>query len=149
MDELDYLMQEGSESVSGTFIGADAPQGLRKGRGSFRRLIAAGTATTVGAGATADIAAVVSQPFKASRMYVNAAIATALYTVNNIRIATFSLNVTNNALPIDMFLRDSVGVDLVGYTAQPGVGLTVSVTNPSGGGVLTNLGFIGWAHVEG
>lgn len=146
MDELDYLM--GGE-VSGSHIVGARPQGVRQGQGTLRRLIAAGTATSVGIGATVDIAAVVSQPFKAERMYVNAATVTALFTVGNIRIATFSLNVTNNALPVEMFQHDSVGVDLVGYTAQPGVGLTVTVTNPSAGAVLCNLGFIGWAHVEG
>lgn len=144
---LDQLFQGGR--VSGVEIGREPPPSARQGQGSMRRLLAAGTATTVGAGLTADIQAVVSQAFKADRMYVNAAMATALMVVNNIRIATFSLNVTPNALCIDMFLRDAVNTELSGYTAQAGVGLIVNVTNPSGAGVLCNPSFIGWSLIEG
>lgn len=145
MDAIDRLF---SPSVSGVEIG-NAPPAAAYNRGAMKRLVAAGLATTVGAGATADVNAVTSQAFKMERMYVNAAAATALFVVNNLRVSTFSLNVTNNALCIDMFLRDAVGSDLSGYTAQQGVGLTVNVTNPSGGGVLINPSFIGWALVEG
>ncbi|MGP1665003.1 MAG: hypothetical protein ACTS5I_03620, partial [Rhodanobacter sp.] len=125
------------------------PTARTNAQGSMRRLFAGGTATTVAAGATQDIQAIVSQAFKAERLYVNAAMATALMVVNNIRIATFSLNVTPNAVCIDMFLRDAVGTELAGYTAQTGVGLIVNVTNPSGAGVLCNPSFIGWSLVEG
>lgn len=144
---LDQMFSQ--SRVSGIEIGRDAPPSARQGQGSMRRLLAAGTATTVGAGLTSDIQAVVSQAFKADRMYVNAAMATALMVVNNIRIATFSLNVTPNALCIDMFLRDAVNTELSGYTAQAGVGLIVNVTNPSGAGVLCNPSFIGWSLIEG
>lgn len=138
-------------SIQGTEIGAAGPYRpqVTQNKGSLKRLIAAGTATTIGAGLTSDISAVTSQDFKAERMYVNAASATALFIINNIRIATFSLNVTSNGLCIDMFLRDAVGTDLQGYTAQRGVGLTINATNPSGAGVLFNPSFIGWAVVEG
>lgn len=146
MDAIDAMF---APRVSGVEIGADTPNARVNQGGSLRRLLAAGVATTVGAGATSDIQAVTSQAFKAERMYVNAAAATALFVVNNIRISTFSLNVTPNALCIDMFLRDAVGTDLSGYTAQAGVGLVVNVTNPSGGGVLINPSFIGWALIEG
>jgi hypothetical protein len=149
MSPLDQLFPS---RVSGIEIGAEpspGQPGARSNTGSMRRLLAAGTATTVGAGATVDIQAVTSQAFKADRMYVNAAMATALMTINNIRIATFSLNVTPNALCIDMFLRDAVGTELSGYTAQAGVGLIVNVTNPSGAGVLSNPSFVGWSLVEG
>jgi len=138
-----------SPNIAGVQIGAEGPPSSSFNRGAMKRLVAAGVATTIGAGLTADVNAVTSQAFKMERMYVNAASATALFVVNNIRVSTFSLNVTNNALCIDMFLRDAVGTDLSGYTAQQGVGLTVNFTNPSGGGVLINPSFIGWSLVEG
>lgn len=144
---LDDMFRRRGE-VSGYEIGGDTPQ-ARQGQGSMRRLFAAGTATTVAAAGSAEIQAIVSQAFKAERMYINAAMATAAMTISNIRIATFSLNVTPNALAIDMFLRDAVGTELSGYTAQPGVGLVISVNNPSGAGVLCNPSFMGWSHVEG
>jgi hypothetical protein len=153
MDAIDAMF---SPNIAGIEIGSNGPGGgygappaAQFNRGSMKRLVAAGVATTVGAGLTADINAVTSQAFKMERFYVNAAAATALFVINNIRVSTFSLNVTNNALCVDMFLRDAVGSDLSGYTAQQGVGLTVNVTNPSGGGVLLNASFIGWALVEG
>ena len=135
--------------IQGVEIGASAPQAATYNQGKMKRLVAAGVATTVGAGLTSDINAVTSQAFKMQRLYVNAAAATALFIINNIRVSTFSLNVTNNGMCIDMFLRDAVGSDLSGYTAQQGVGLTVNATNPSGAGVLFNPSFIGWALVEG
>lgn len=144
-----YIDDLFSPQVSGVNIGADAPPVARYNQGAMKRLVAAGVATTIGAGLTADINAVTSQAFKMERMYVNAASATALFVINNIRVSTFSLNVTNNALCIDMFLRDAVGTDLSGYTAQQGVGLTVNATNPSVAGVLFNPSFIGWSLVEG
>lgn len=145
MDAIDELFDP---AVAGVEIGR-TPRAVAYNKGQLKRLVAAGVATTIGAGATADINAVTSQAFKMERMYINAAAATALFVINNIRVSTFSLNVTNNALCIDMFLRDAVGSDLSGYTAQQGVGLTVNATNPSGGGVLFNPSFIGWSLVEG
>ena len=150
MNPLDQMFLP--SRVSGYEIGAEPPAGVpgaSQSRGSMRRLLAACTATTVATVTTQDLPCVVSQAFKADRMYLNAAMATALMVINNIRIATFSLNVTGNALCADMFLRDAVGTELSGYTAQPGVGLTVNVTNPSGAGVLCNVSFIGWSLVEG
>lgn len=144
MDAIDNLFQE--SGVSGYEIGAP---GVSRQQGTLRRLVAGGVSGTVGIGATADIAVNVSQAFKAERMFVNAAAATAEFLINNIRIATFSLNVSANPLPVDMFLRDAVGSDLSGYTAQAGVGLVVNATNPSAGAVQFNPGFVGWSLVEG
>lgn len=146
MNEIDAIFDP---RIQGVEIGADAPQSVAYNQGKMKRLIAAGVATTIGAGLTSDINAVTSQAFKMARLYVNAAAATALFVINNIRVSTFSLNVTNNGMCIDMFLRDAVGSELSGYTAQQGVGLTVNATNPSGAGVLFNPSFIGWALVEG
>ena len=145
-----YMDQMFVPRVSGVEIGADgAPRARTDQMGSMRRLLAACAATTVGAGLTQDVQAVVTQAFKLDRMYLNAAMATALMTINNLRVATFSLNVTPNALCADMFLRDAVGTELVGYTAQAGVGFVVNVTNPSGAGVLCNMSFVGWSLIEG
>lgn len=147
MDALDMF----NPRVSGVNIsGAAGPApNVSSSQGSMRRLLAAAASTLVTTVTTQDITANISQAFKPERMYVNAALATALYLINNLRIATFSLNVSSNPLPIDMFLRDAVGTELSGYTAQAGVGMVINVTNPSGASVQTNLGFIGWSLVEG
>ena len=136
-------------SVSGIEIGGDGRPSISQNKPSLRRLLAACTATSLVTLATQDIAGTPQQAFKLERLYVNAAVATALFTINNIRVATFSLNVTNNALCIDMFLRDAVGSELMGYTAPAGVAFSINATNPSGGTVLFNPSFIGWAAVEG
>lgn len=145
MGALDSMF---NPSIAGLQIGANAP-GISQSPASLRRLLAACAATSLATTVTTDIPGVVNQAFKLERMYCNAAVATALFVINAIRIATFSLNVTSNPLCIDMFLRDAVGSELVGYTAPPGVGFVVNATNPSGGTVLSNFSFIGWAAVEG
>ncbi len=117
--------------------------------GTMRRLFAAVAPLAIGAGATLDLQASPTQPFKPQRGYIDAASAAAALQFNNIRIATFSLNVTNAPLPVDFFLRDAVGSDLSGYTAGPGVAIVVNTTNPSGGAVTPELGFVGWSYVEG
>lgn len=144
MNPLDQLFQ-----VSGVQIGAEPAPPVRQGGGSMRRLFAAGVSTSVPATSSAEIQAVVQQAFKTERMYVNQAMATAAFQINNIRIATFSLNVTPNPVCVDMFLRDAVGTELSGYTAQAGVGMVVSVFNPSGAAVQANPSFVGWSLVEG
>jgi hypothetical protein len=99
--------------------------------------------TSVTAGSSVDVSCPVSEPFRLDRPVLSAA-AQALH-VNNIRVGTKPLNISPNPISGNAFSEQAINNELSGYTAQPGVGITISVLNSTAGTVVLSGGFLGWA----
>lgn len=159
MNPLDtYLSGEdddlsGDAYISGTeILGATRaprrPQPQAQGRrsvaqegGSLQRVAAGVPRQTITAGASADLQITVSEPFRPDRIVLSTA-AQAL-DVNNIKIGTKSLNVTSNPISGNCFSEQAINTFLQGYTAQPGVGFVLSVTNNTGASITSGGGVFG------
>lgn len=128
--------------VSGTQI-VGARVAVDQSAGKIQRIMAGIPVQSLAAAASADVAVTVSEPFRPERLILETA-AQALQ-VNNLRIGTKSLNVTNNPISGNCFSEDSVGSHVVGYTAQAGVGFVLSLTNPTAGAVSSGGGVFGLA----
>lgn len=126
-------------------VGATQPRQGRRAKqenaGSLQRIAAGVPRQAVAAAASADLQITVSEPFRPDRIVLSAA-AQAL-DVTNVKIGTKSLNVTSNPISGNCFAEDAVGTDLQGYTAQPGVGFVISVTNNTVASITTGGGVFG------
>jgi hypothetical protein len=125
-------------------VGAASAGGRRvenRGPGNMQRVAAGLPRQAVAAAASADLQINVSEPFRPDRIVLSTA-AQAL-DVTNVKIGTKSLNVTSNPISGNCFSEDAIGTDLQGYTAQPGVGFVISVTNNTAGSITTGGGTFG------
>lgn len=109
--------------------------------GNMQRIVAGVPSQAVAAGATADLQITVSEPFRPDRIILSTA-AQAL-NVTNVKIGTKTLNVTSNPISGNCFAENAIGSFLQGYTAQPGVGFVISVSNPTAGSITTGGGVFG------
>jgi hypothetical protein len=109
--------------------------------GSLQRVAAGIPRQTIAAAASADLQITVSEPFRPDRIVLSTA-AQAL-DVSNIKIGTKSLNVTSNPISGNCFSEQAINTYLQGYTAQPGVGFVLSVTNNTGASITSGGGVFG------
>lgn len=126
-----------------TLLPNAAPQ-LRAGSQKTGRKVFVGVPiTAIAAGASVDIPVPVLEEFKLARLYLSVA-AQALLCAN-IRIGTKPLNVSANPISGNVFSEQSINNELSGYLASPGLGITLSLTNPTAASISASGGFLGWA----
>lgn len=101
-----------------------------KGRSLFMGLDSG--AVLIAAGATGNVTDRPQKLFRPERLAVPASIA-AMFILNSLNIGTVNQFVSNTAVPCETFQEGGVGVGLRGDTAHPGLDITASVTNISGG----------------
>jgi hypothetical protein len=118
-------------------------QRVQMSGGQLQRILAGVPRQSVAAAASADLSIVVSEAFRPERIVLSTA-AQAL-DVTNVRIGTKSLNVTSNPISGNVFSEQAIGTHVIGYTAQPGVGFVVSVTNNTVAAITTGGGVLGLA----
>ena len=126
--------------MSGVEIGADKP-GYRQTQGSIRRIAAGVPKVAIAAAASADVNVACAEPFKPERLILS--VAAQALDVTNIKIGTKSLNVTSSPISGNCFSQDALGSMLDGYTAQAGVGFTISFTNNTVASITTGGGAFG------
>ena len=96
-------------------------------------------ATSIGAGATAIIAANPQLPFRVQRLVTPS---TGLL-IDNLAVGTVSQFVSAGAVPVEVFAPNSFAVSLRGDTAVPGVQVQITVSNPTGGALTFSGAIIG------
>jgi hypothetical protein len=125
-----------TELVGGT-------QQVRQSSGNLQRVFAGLPSTSVGATSTGSANVVVSEPFRPDRLILGLAAQATGAFVTNIQIGTKSLNVSTNAVPGNCFAENAIGSHLEGYTAQPGVGFVVGLSNTTGATIVFTGGVFG------
>lgn len=129
-----------SAFMSGTQI-VGASTASQADNQNIQRIVAGLPSQSVAAGAAADLQVTVAEPFRPDRIILS--VASQALNVTNVKIGTKSLNVTSNPISGNCFAHDAVGSFLQGYTAQPGVGFVVSVSNPTIAAIITGGGVFG------
>jgi hypothetical protein len=137
MDEIEAFM-EGDELVGAT-------RARKQNSNTIQKIFAGLPRQSIAAAGSADLTINVSDPFRPDRIVLSTA-AQAL-DVTNVKIGTKSLNVTSNPISGNCFSEDAVGTGIQGYTAQPGVGFVISLTNNTAGAITTGGGVFGPAIV--
>jgi hypothetical protein len=91
---------------------------------------------------TAAVVTVTPQvPFKLERFISQS---TGL-SITDIKVGTNSQFVGSGAIPIEIFGRDAVGIDLKGDTAVPGVDIALAASNGTGGTLTLAGAYVGLA----
>lgn len=127
-------------------LGARGPAGsvpVQQTAGNVQRLMSGVTRQSIAAGGTANIPVTVSEPFRPERLVLSTA-AQAL-DLTNLKIGTKSLNVSDEPISGNCFAEDAINTHVVGYTAQAGVGYTLSLANNTAGAITTGGGVFGLA----
>lgn len=139
MDPISAFMA-GTQIVGGQqIIGASQTQQVPDG--NMQRVVAGVPRQAVAAAASADLQISVSETFRPDRIILS--VAAQALDVTNVKIGTKSLNVTSNPISGNCFAENAVGSFLQGYTAQPGVGFVISVTNNTVASITTGGGVFG------
>lgn len=110
---------------------------------NLRKVYAGIPPTDVAIGATVDVNCPVLEPFRMDQPIL--APTAQVLLVGNIRVGTKPLNVSPNPISGNAFSEQALNSVLSGYTAQPGTGITITVTNKTAAIVNIQGGFIGWA----
>lgn len=97
--------------------------------------------TSIAAGNAAVVTVTPQLPFKIERFMSQS---TGLL-VTDIKVGTNSQFVGSGSVPIEIFARDSQGIELKGDTAIPGVDIALMVSNPSAGALTCAGAYIGLA----
>jgi len=133
-DELDELL-EGDVEIVGRRRKKRARR--RRARRRLQVVFAGLPQTAVAAGGQATLEANVSEPFRPERLVLRATDNAGGPTQGDllqdcslldVRIGTISQNQNLDPVPLQAFNPDAVGVRLRGSTAQPGVGVDITVT---------------------
>jgi len=114
---------------------------VNKGPTTLKRLPLGIGSTSVAAGNAAVITVTPQLPFKLERFMSQS---TGLL-VTDIKVGTNSQFVGSGSVPIEIFARDSQGIDLKGDTAVPGVDIALMVSNPSGAALTISGAYLGLA----
>jgi hypothetical protein len=104
--------------------------------------LAGGPLATVLAGATVIVATVLQKKFRANRLIIDSGVAGG-YVVNDIRVGVAPQLGALGSLPGRMFTEFAVGIGLHGDTGDPGISMSVSITNITGGPLPFVAGFQG------
>lgn len=142
-DPLSSFLQ--GAQVSGVEIGADKKKVSTHGHEKLLRVMSGLPRTAIAAAASADCSVIPTDPFKPESLILSAA-AQGL-DVTQFKIGSKPLNITSNPMPGNAFAENAVGTRIEGYTAQTGVGFTVSFTNNTVASITTGGVVFGWAAV--
>lgn len=155
MNPLDQLLSSGYGPQIGWSpqIGAGqppmvtpgVPSGVNDVQGTIRRLVCGIPITSLTTLTTQDIQCNVTEPFRPDRLMLSTA-AQALH-VTRIQIGTKGMNVSSSPISGNCFSEQAINNDLSGYTAAPGVGILLTVTNTTASTVVMSGGFFGWSLV--
>lgn len=138
-DALDTVLSgSGDVELIGAARGARV---VNRGPTRLRRLPLGIGVTTIATGNAATITVTPQIPFKLER-FVSQSIN---LQVQDIKVGTNSQFVGSGSIPIEVFGRDSIGVDLKGDTAVPGVDIALMVSNQSGATVTCAGTYLGLA----
>jgi hypothetical protein len=144
MDELlEQELGSGDYDDDSPQIGARRGAGRRRGPidpDSLPRLFCGIKPVVVPAGQTRTVQVQVTNPFRPEKLILHPA-SQALF-VEDIKISRVSQNTGDGPVPGYAFSADSVGTNLRGDTAQTGVGIELTVSNPNTteGGAITLYG---------
>lgn len=141
LDAYTRGVQLGAVELGATGPGGTVP--VNQSGGNVQRLMSGITRQSIAAAGNANIPVTVSEPFRPERLVLSTA-AQAL-DVTNLKIGTKSLNVSDEPISGNCFAEDAVNTHVVGYTAQAGVGYTLSFTNNTAGAIVTGGGVFGLA----
>lgn len=106
--------------------------------------LAAGPLGTIGAGLTQLVSTTLQKKFRANRFILDSGVAGG-YVVNDIRVGVSPQLAATGSLPGRMFTETAVGIGLHADTGDPGIQMSVSVTNITGGALPFVAGFQGIA----
>jgi hypothetical protein len=106
--------------------------------------LAGGVLSTIAAGATVIVSTTLQKKFRANRMVIDSGVAGG-YVINDIRVGVTPQLAATGSLPGRMFTELAVGIGLHADTGEPGIQLSVSVTNVTGGALPFVAGFQGIA----
>lgn len=104
--------------------------------------LAGGPLATVLAGATVIVSTVLQKKFRANRLIIDSGVAGG-FVVNDIRVGVAPQLGALGSLPGRMFTEFAVGIGLHGDTGDPGIQMSVSITNITGGPLPFVAGFQG------
>jgi hypothetical protein len=136
-DAIDDVLRGTSSSE---IIGATrTARVVHRGPTKLQRLPLGIGVTSIATGNAATITVTPQQPFKLER-FISQSIN---LQVTDIKVGTNSQFVGSGSVPIEIFGRDSIGVDLKGDTAVPGVDIALMVANASGATVTCTGAYLG------
>lgn len=101
-----------------------------------------GPTGTIAAGATVIVSTVLQKKFRPNRLIIDSGVAGG-YVINDIRVGVLPQLGALGSLPGRMFSELAVGVGLHGDTGDPGIQVSASVTNITGGALTFVAGFQG------
>lgn len=118
-----------------------------KNRGVWREQytplnLTTGPTGTIAAGATVIVSTTLQKVFRPNRFILDSGVAGG-YVINDIRVGVLPQLAATGSLPGRMFTEFAVGIGLHGDTGWPGIQLSVSVTNITGGPLTFVAGFQG------
>ena len=146
-DELIGAEDALDELLSGDEVGARRRRMVRRRRAPQKvGILCAGVpVTNIADGATTEITVPVADPFRPDTLVLSAAARAAGVSILDIKVGTVSQNVSSGPIPAEVFAPDARWTRLNGSTAQPGVGITLSVRNTSGSSIAFSGVFYGRA----
>lgn len=101
--------------------------------------------TTLAAGASIILSAIPQRPFRCERLVITTNGAPGDVLVTDVRVGATPQFVASGSVASDMFQATAVGASLRGDTAQPGITVSVSVTNTSAAPLSINAAIVGEA----
>lgn len=100
---------------------------------------------TLAAGASTILSAIPQRPFRCERLVITTNGAPNDVLVTDVRVGATPQFVASGSVAADMFQATAVGSSLRGDTAQPGITVSVSVTNTSAAPLTINAAIVGEA----
>jgi hypothetical protein len=137
-DALDAVLSGSDVDIIGA---ARRAKIVNRGPTKLQRLPLGIGVTSIATGNAATITVTPQIPFKLER-FISQSIN---LQVTDIKVGTNSQFVGSGSVPIEIFGRDSIGVDLKGDTAIPGVDIALMVANASGATLTITGAFLGLA----
>jgi hypothetical protein len=83
------------------------------------------------------------RPFRLERLFLQTQAGNLDFIVNGLTVGADPQFVNNGSLPGTMFLPNSFGVHLKGNTANPGVIISIEITNTTGAAIVVSGGIVG------
>jgi len=140
-DNIDSLLGNDDFMGDDDFMGGDEMAGSRSGpQEQFYPF----TRTSFATGVSADITGRPQRKFRTERLVV-ASIIAADFTFSRLLIGQDNMFVANGDASCQLFSEAAVGMRLRGYTAVPGLDITITVTNRAAGTLVFSGGIVGSA----
>lgn len=138
--DIDSLL--GDDFIGADEMGSDEMSG--GGRSGPQEQFYPFTRTSFAAGVSADITGRPQRKFRTERLVVASAIASD-FTFSRLLIGQDNMFVANADASCQLFSEAAVGMRLRGYTAVPGLDITITVTNRALGTLVFSGGIVGSA----